>query len=269
MNSENSNRQLTREDFARFIREMERMYGNKFCNNSNRKEKSLLWGDTFKMYGLSYQGMMIGLNKCAKLIAELTQERKEAWPPDPMPFVMMCTPDEGDLGLPDKDTAYYAAASGDSKRLRSHPAIYYAANGYSDWDIEPISYELRRETERNSRPKFNKNWKKITDKYKQGEVLPPVPMFNANFQLADKTTQELSENSQEIIDALKSANQSKVSSDMIDSFKFGIDRERNAFLMLLPNNYAKQLVMKKEVEKAFFPVLKQYARKLNVIVRVG
>jgi hypothetical protein len=83
------------------------------------------------------------------------------WPPSLPEFRKLCMVSEADLGLPDCERAYRAAARLD---WSLHPAVYAAAKIVG-------TFQLRNDAQASTRPKFEKAWASVVDRIRRGEVL--------------------------------------------------------------------------------------------------
>jgi len=103
-------------------------------------------------------GIRRGLKRCLL--------RPDPWPPTLPEFLELCRPTPEEAGLPPAESAYRAACLGN---WRLHPAVWHAARQVGIW-------ELRREPESVTRPRFLAAYTSLLHRVLAGESLAePIP----------------------------------------------------------------------------------------------
>lgn len=109
------------------------------------------WAKGLTPVGLA--GIRRGLQCCL--------QRSDPWPPTLPEFLELCRPTPEEVGLPSVDIAYRAACLGN---WRLHPVVWHAARTVGIW-------ELRREPEHMTRPRFLAAYTSLLHRVLAGESL--------------------------------------------------------------------------------------------------
>ncbi len=130
---------------------MTEVFGYRWASAYGTSDQSGTWAKG--LAGLTGDDLARGVRK----VIELGMD----WPPSMPEFRKLCLPSEADLGLPEFEQAYRAAARLD---WTLHPAVYAAAKIVG-------TYKLRYDAESSTRPKFEKAWDSVVERIRRGEVL--------------------------------------------------------------------------------------------------
>ncbi|MGC3871645.1 replication protein P [Halomonas sp. GXIMD04776] len=158
---------------------LKNLYGNKFVSQWGLFDEQGVW--LAELAHLNVMQLNIGYCRCKERLKDFVREGKDAWPPQPAEFAVLCELRPEDLGMPTMEEAWAEVcekAHSPSNHLWSHVVVRLAARKVT-WAIMHTSFdEIGR-----VRDRFSQEYLALVNRVMSGQQLSDQALLGKDNEL--------------------------------------------------------------------------------------